>query len=71
MKPNEMKEQVKTEYYRRKTTILEMKLNGGNIITGINIWAISLLRYSAAFLDCTAAELERKDRRTRKLMAMH
>ena len=52
-------------------TILETKLNGGNIITGINAWAISLLRYSAAFLDWTAAELEQMDRRTRKLMTMH
>ena len=45
--------------------ILETKLNDGNIITGINTGAISLLRYSAAFLDWTAAELEQMDRRTR------
>ena len=53
----------------RKT--LETKLNGGNIITGINTRAISLLRYSAAFLDSTGAELEQMDRRTRILMTMH
>ena len=51
--------------------ILETKLNGGNIITGVNTWVISLLRYSAAFLDWTRAELEQMDRRTRKLMTMH
>ena len=51
--------------------ILETKLNGGNIITGVNTWAISLLRYSAAFLDWTEAELEQIDRRTRKLITMH
>ena len=51
--------------------ILEMKLNGGNIITGINTRAISLLRYSVAFLDWAGAELEQMDRRTRKLMTMH
>ena len=51
--------------------ILETKLNGGNIITGVNTWAISLLRYSAAFLDWTEAELEQMDRRTRKLITMH
>ena len=33
--------------------------------------SISLLRYSAAFLDWTRAELEQMDRRTRKLMTMH
>ena len=51
--------------------ILETKLNGGNIITGINTWPISLLRYSAAFLDWTGSELEQMDRRTRKLMTIH
>ena len=37
--------------------ILGTKLNGANIIAGINAWAISLLRYSAAFLIWTGAEL--------------
>ena len=71
MKHHEMKEKVKTEYYGQVRQILEKKLNGGNKITGINTWAISLLRYSAAFLDWTGAELEQMDRRTRKLMTMH
>ena len=71
MKHYEMKEKVKTEYYRRVRKILETKLNGGNIITGINTWAISLLGYSAVFLGWTGAELEQMDRRTRKLMTMH
>ena len=71
MKHHEMKEKVKTEYYRRVRKILETKLNGGNTITGINTWAISLLRYSAAFLDWTGPKLEQMDRRTRKLMTMH
>ena len=61
-----MKEKLKTEFYRLVRKILETKLNGGNIITGINTWAISLQRYSAAFLEWTGAELEQMDRRTRK-----
>ena len=71
MKHHEMKEKVKTEYFRRVRRILETKLNGGNIITGINTWAISLPRYSDAFLDWTGAELEQMDRRTRNLMTVH
>ena len=66
-----MKEKVNTEYHRQVRKILKTKLNGGNIITGINTWAISLLRYSAAFLDWPGTELEQMDGRTRKLMAMH
>ena len=71
MKHHEMKEKVKTEYFRRVRKVLETKLNGRNIIKGINTWAISLLRYSAAFLDWKEAELEQMNRRTRKLMTMH
>ena len=59
MKHHEIKEKVKTEYYRRVRKILETKLNGGNMITGINTWAISLLRYSTAFLDWAGTELEK------------
>ena len=51
--------------------ILETKLDGGNIMTGINRWTISLLRHFASFLDFTGAELEQMDRKTRKLMTMH
>ena len=69
-KHHERKEKVKIEYYRRVRKILETKLNGGNI-TGINIGAISLLRYSAAFLDWSGAELEQIHWRTRQLMTMH
>ena len=71
MEHHDMKEKVKTQYYRQVRKILETKLNGGNIITGINTWAISLLRYSAAFLDWTGAELEQIDRKTRKIMTRH
>ena len=71
MEHHDTKEKVKTQYYRQVRKILETKLNGGNIITGINTWAISLLRYSAAFLDWTGAELEQIDRKTRKIMTRH
>ena len=66
-----MKGKIKTEYYRRVRKILETKLNDGNIITGINTWAVSLLRYSATFLDWVEAELEQMNRRIRKLMTIH
>ena len=62
---------MKTEYKRRVRKILETKLNGNNIIKGINTWAIALLRYSAAFLERTRLEKEKLDRDTRKLLTMH
>ena len=67
----EMKRNVSNEYKRRVGKILETKLNGGNIIKGINSWAIPVLRYSAAFINWTKTELQWVDRRTRKLLTMH
>ena len=66
-----MKDKVMKEYKRRVRKILETKLNAGNLIKGINTWAVSLLRYSAAFLDWTKFEMEQLDRQTRKLTTMH
>ena len=68
IKKKETKEKVGKEYKRRIRKILETKLGGENVIKGINTWAISLLRYSAAFLDWTKEELQQLDRRTRKLL---
>ena len=48
---NEMKNKVKEEYYRRVRKVLETKLNSGNVFKVINIWAVSVVRYSAAFLQ--------------------
>ena len=68
----EMKEIVKAEYLRRVRKVLETKLNGNgsNITKGINTWAVSPLRYSAAFIEWNYAELTQLDVRTRKLMTM-
>ena len=56
---------------RRVRKVLQAKLNGDSIIKGINIWAVSFLRYSAIFMDWNCTELTQLDRRTRKLMTMH
>ena len=71
IKKKEMKEKVSNEYKRRVRKILETKLSGENVIKAINSWAISLVRYSAAFLEWTKEEVQGLDRRTRKLLTMH
>ena len=43
-----MKLKVSEEYFRRLVFI--SKLNGRNLVQGVNTWAVSLLRYSAAFI---------------------
>ena len=67
---NEMKDKVKKEYYRRVKKVLETKLNSGNVFKAINTWAVSVVRYSAAFLGWSRLQLEEIDKRTRKLLTM-
>ena len=71
IRSTEIKEMVKAEYLWRVRKILETKLNGGNIIKGINTWAVTFPRYSAAFIDWNCAELTQTDRITRRLMTIH
>ena len=67
VKGQEMKGKITKEYKRRVRKVLETKLNGENMIKGINTWAVSLIRYSAAFLDWTKEEKQSIDQKTRKL----
>ena len=46
-------------------------MSGGNITKYINVWAVSLLRYSTAFIDRNCAELTQVDHKTRKLMTIY
>ena len=63
-----MKLNVSKEYIRRLRKVLKSKLNGGNLV---NAWAVSLLRYSAAFVSWRKSELEAIDRKTRKLLPIY
>ena len=63
----EMKGKITSEYVRRVKKLCRSKLNGGNLISGINTWAVSVLRYSAGIVDWTVEELVSMDRRTRKI----
>ena len=66
-----MKECLKKEYKRRVKKILKSKLNGGNMITAINTWAVSMMRYTAPFVNWRKDELKEIDRGTRKMMNMY
>ena len=66
-----MKLNVSKEYVRRLRKILKSKLNGGNLVRGVNTWTVSLLRYSAAFVSWRKSELQAIDRKTRKLFTIY
>ena len=66
-----MKDRITSEYMRRVRNLRRSKLNGGNMISGIKAWAVSVLRYTADIVDWTVEELVSMDRRTRKVLAMN
>ena len=66
-----MKLNVSKEYIRRLRKILKSKLNGGNLVQGVNTWAVSLLRYSAVFVSWRESELQAIDRKTTKLFTIY
>ena len=42
-----MKGKITSEYIRRVKKLCRSKLNGENLIDGINTWAVGVVRYSA------------------------
>ena len=66
-----MKVKITSEYIRRVKKLCRLKLNGGNLIGGINTWAVGVVRYSAGVVDWTMEEMTSMDRRTRKILAMN
>ena len=66
-----MKLDVLKEYVRRIRKVLKSKLNGWNLVRGVNTWAVHLLRYSAAFVSSRKSELQAIDRKTRKLLTTY
>ena len=66
----EMKLKVEKEYLRRVKLLARSKLYAGNLIRGINAWAIGVVRYSAGIIDWTEKDLKRIDVKTRKTLSM-
>ena len=50
---------------------MKVKLNGENLVRGVNTLAVSLLRHSAAFVSRRKSELQAIDRKARKLFTIY
>ena len=61
-----MKWKVREVYQKKITLLMKTHVNGNNLFLSSNTWAISVTRYSAAFLDWTKEETKELDRWTRK-----
>ena len=53
----EMELKVSKEYFRMLRKVLQSNLSGGNLVQCVNYWAVSLLRYSAAFISWRSCRL--------------
>ena len=67
----EQKMKLDVLYIRRLRKVLKSKLNGENLVCRVNSWAVSLLRYSAAFVSWRKSEPQAIDRKTRKLFTIY
>ena len=45
-----VKEKVKSKYIRRIKKLLRSQLNGGNVIAGMNTWAVGIIRYGVQLM---------------------
>ena len=71
IKNQEMKIDIRKEYFSRVKAILKSKLNSGHIVKAMNTWAVPVVRYSGGIVEWTKEELENIDRKTRKLMTIN
>ena len=61
-----MKRKVKEVCQKIITLLMKTQLNGKNMFLALNTWAITVIRYSAVFLDWTKEETKELDRWVRK-----
>ena len=61
-----MKRKVKEVNQKRVKLLMKTHLNGKNLFQALNTWVISVIRYSAAFLDWVKEEAKELDHCTRK-----
>ena len=71
IKTKQMKELIRKEYLRRVRLAARSRLYAGNLISAVNVWAVSVVRYTAGVLDWSAQEVKNMDRKTRKLLTMN
>jgi len=70
-KHQQMRELLSVKYKRRVWKLLRTRLFSRNLITAINVLAVSLMRYCGGIIKWSQEELYKLDVSTRKLMTMH
>ena len=65
------KEKLKKEYLRRLRLVLDTELNAKNKIQATGSLAVPVLRYSFGIVNWHQEELQKLDRKTRKILTIH
>ena len=66
-----MKTLLQQEFFKRCRNVLQTQLNAGNKVKGLNMFAVPVIRYSAALLGWTLSEITNIERKFRKVLTMH
>ena len=66
-----MNKKVQKEHYKGVWAVLKSKLNGGNVMNAINVWAVATVWYGAGIINWNKGELDKIDQQLRKLLNMH
>ena len=53
----EMKEKVRTSFFKRLKLLLRSKLNAKKLFLAINSWAVAVIRYAASVIDWTQEDI--------------
>ncbi|KAL0274582.1 UNVERIFIED_CONTAM: hypothetical protein PYX00_002681 [Menopon gallinae] len=66
-----IKDQLATKYTQRLNSILKSRLNGKNIVTAINTFAVPVLAYSFGIINWTKGDLYKLKTKTHKILTHH
>ena len=66
-----MKESIGHWYISRMKSICKSNKNPEYLISGLNAWAIGVMRYSGRIINWTKEEFQDIDRKTRKIMTLN
>ena len=66
----EMKENIRKEYFKRLRATLKSKLNAKHVSQAINTWVVPTVRYSAGIIEWTKEDVKEINQKTRKIITI-
>ena len=67
----EMKENIRKEYFKKLRASLKSKLSAKHVSQAINTWVVPTIRYSADIIERTKEDVKEMDQKPRKIITMY